>query len=227
LIVSFGQASYSGVARQDTATAAPPERRTQAERSARTRERLLDATLDCLAERGWAGTTTTEVAERAGVSRGAQLHHFPTRSELVAAAVGRLAERRMAEFSEAVSELPPDSDWVSAGIDLLWQAFQDPTAHALLELLVAARTDPELRASLAPVAREMDARLDAFAAVVFPEPFAGSPRLSTLRRVGFLLLQGLAVARILDDDPEHRDEILGFLKDLSHETLATIQKERP
>ncbi len=216
------------MSRQDTATAAPgrPERRTQAERSARTRERLLDATLDCLAERGWAGTTTTEVAERAGVSRGAQLHHFPTRSELVAAAVERLAERRMAEFGEAVRHLPPGSDWISAGIDLVWQAFQDPTADALLELLVAARTDAELRACLAPMARQMDARLDAFAGGVFPEPFAKSPRLSTLRRVAFLLLQGLAVARILDDDPDRSDEVLGFLKELSRDTLASIEKER-
>lgn len=204
-----------------------PERRTQAERSARTRERLLDATLGCLAERGWAGTTTTEVAERAGVSRGAQLHHFPTRSELVAAAVERLADRRMAEFGEAVRHLPPDSDWISAGIDLVWQAFQDPTAQALLELLVAARTDAELRACLAPVARQMDARLDAFAGAVFPAPFARSPRLSTLRRIAFLLLQGLAVGTILDDDPDRRAEVLGFLKDLSRDTLASIEKETP
>jgi len=203
------------------------ERRTQAERSARTRERLLDATLDCLAERGWAGTTTTEVAERAGVSRGAQLHHFPTRSELVAAAVERLAERRMAEFGEAVRDLPPDSDWISAGIDLVWQAFQHPTAHALLELLVAARTDAELRACLAPVAHQMDARLDAFAGAIFPQPFARSPRLSTLRRIAFLLLQGLAVGSILDDDPDRRAEVLGFLKELSRDTLASIEKETP
>jgi AcrR family transcriptional regulator len=210
-----------------TAAAGRPERRTQAERSARTRERLLDATLDCLAERGWAGTTTTEVAERAGVSRGAQLHHFPTRGELVAAAVERLADRRMAEFGEAVRHLPPDSDWISAGIDLVWQAFQDPTAQALLELLVAARTDAELRACLAPVARQLDARLDAFAGAVFPAPFAKSPRLSNLRRIAFLLLQGLAVASILDDAPDRRNEVLGFLKEISRDTLASIEKETP
>ena len=58
----------------------------------------MAATIDCLVERGWAGTTTTEVAERAGVSRGAQLHHFPTRVALVTSAVRHLAEQWLAEF---------------------------------------------------------------------------------------------------------------------------------
>ena len=61
--------------------------RTQQERSRVTQQRLLDATVDCLVEHGWAGTTTTLIAERAGVSRGAQLHHYPTKAALVLAAV--------------------------------------------------------------------------------------------------------------------------------------------
>ena len=64
--------------------AAEPQRpRTNAERSAATRVRLLDATIDCLIELGWSGTSTTEVVRRAGVSRGAQVHHYPTKEDLV------------------------------------------------------------------------------------------------------------------------------------------------
>ncbi len=62
------------------------------------RHRLLDATVDSLVELGWAGTTTTVIAERAGVSRGAQLHHYPTKATLVMAAVEHLADRRAAEI---------------------------------------------------------------------------------------------------------------------------------
>ena len=65
----------------------------QQDRSRATQRRLLDATVDCLVEVGWAGTTTTLVAERAGVSRGAQLHHYPTKAALVVAAVEHLVER--------------------------------------------------------------------------------------------------------------------------------------
>lgn len=207
-----------------TAPRARP-RRSQAERSAETRERLLDATLDCLAERGWAGTTTTEVADRAGVSRGAQLHHFPTRAELVAAAVRHLAERRLAEFAAAVAALPEGADVVAAGIDRLWAMFEDPTAYALLELVVAARTDEELRRSLEPVARRLDARFAEFAREIFPEPLHRSPRLATLRSVIFLLLQGLAVHRIVRDDPGQRREVLEFARRLARDTLVAIRKE--
>ena len=57
-----------------TTTRVPQEERTRA-----MRQRLLDACVECLVERGWSGTSTTLVSQRAGVSRGAQLHHFPTR----------------------------------------------------------------------------------------------------------------------------------------------------
>ena len=64
-----------------------PVRRTHAERSATTRTALLDATIECLAELGYSGTTTAEVVRRAGLSRGAQVHHFPTKALLIAAAL--------------------------------------------------------------------------------------------------------------------------------------------
>ena len=77
-----------------TTTADAGQRRSQAERSASTRAALLDATIASLVQDGYANTTTSRVAERAGVSRGAHLHHFQTRQALVAAAMERLAERR-------------------------------------------------------------------------------------------------------------------------------------
>jgi AcrR family transcriptional regulator len=71
-----------------------PSRAPQQERSRVTQQRLLTATIDCLVEYGWSGATTTVIAERAGVSRGAQLHHYPTRAALVMAAVEHLCELR-------------------------------------------------------------------------------------------------------------------------------------
>ena len=77
------------------ATAQPkPRRRTQEERRTATRGALLDATIDCLIEYGYGGVTTTRVVERAGVSRGAQVHHFPTKAVLVSEALRHLAEKR-------------------------------------------------------------------------------------------------------------------------------------
>ncbi len=85
---------------------APARARTpQQERSRATQQRLLAATVECLVEHGWAGTTTTLIAERAGVSRGAQLHHYPTKAALVLAAVSHLAERRAAEIRAEAADL--------------------------------------------------------------------------------------------------------------------------
>ena len=95
-----------------------PERRTQAERTAGTQAKLLDAAIDCLVELGFAKTSTQEIARRAGVSRGAQLHHFPTKESLVTAAVGHLVEKRLAEILEA----DPDPD---RGVEVLSEAFSE------------------------------------------------------------------------------------------------------
>src|SRR3954452_10322451 len=127
---------------------------TQAERTASTRARLLDAALDVLTEQGYAATTTVEVAKRAGVSRGAQLHHFPTKAELLAAAVEHLYARRRAEYRAAVAAMPDGVDRIDSSVDLLWSMFSGPTFPAWLELQVATRTDDELR----PLVTELNRR---------------------------------------------------------------------
>src|SRR6516225_783087 len=81
----------------------------QEERSAETRRRLMDATVACLYERGYAGTTTVEIAARAGVSRGAQLHHFPTKNELVVSALEFVFDLRAEEVRTLSTELPAGS----------------------------------------------------------------------------------------------------------------------
>ena len=109
------------------------------------RERLLSATVDSLCELGYARTTTVEIAKRAGVSRGAQLHHFPTKQALVLEAVQYLTDIRHLEFRALMKEIPNDENRTSTGLDLAWRDYQSSLAYAWLELLVAARTDPALR----------------------------------------------------------------------------------
>jgi AcrR family transcriptional regulator len=131
-------------------------RRTQRERRDTTRAALLDAALECLVEYGYGGTTTGRVCERAGVSRGAHLHHFGTRAALVAAALAELAERREVQFQDQVDRLPHGEPRIEAALDLLWSWFTGPLFYASVDLGAAARTDPELRGSLAPVERHLN-----------------------------------------------------------------------
>jgi AcrR family transcriptional regulator len=134
----------------------PRRRRTQEERRAETRAKLLDATIRSVLEVGYQHTTTRRVAELAGVSQGAQTHHFPHRVDLVCAAVEWLAERRLNELREMASDLPEDpSDRVGALLDVMWADFSSSTFTVFVKLWVAAADDPELYARLVPLERRI------------------------------------------------------------------------
>ncbi|MET0449745.1 MAG: TetR/AcrR family transcriptional regulator, partial [Aeromicrobium sp.] len=115
----------------DTSQARTP----QAERTRAMRLRLMEATVDCLVELGWAGTTTTLVSRRAGVSRGAQLHHFPSKQTLVVAAVEHLTDRRRDEMRVSAASLPAERR-TRGVLDILASHFVSPVFFAALELWV-------------------------------------------------------------------------------------------
>jgi AcrR family transcriptional regulator len=191
--------------------AAVSPRRTQAERSASTRARLLDAALDCLAEHGYAGTTTVVVAERAGVSRGAQLHHFPTRAALVAAAVEHLYARLTREYQVGFGALAPGADRLRAAIDLLWSSFTAPHYPAVLELYTAARTDPELRAQLGPIAARHTANVYRLARRYFPEAARLGAGFDATLAMILDAMQGMATSAAVRDGGPSPVERLDFL----------------
>jgi AcrR family transcriptional regulator len=197
-----------------------PSRAPQQERSRVTQQRLLTATIDCLVEYGWSGATTTVIAERAGVSRGAQLHHYPTRAALVMAAVEYLCELRGAELrleaAAALDGVRPEQR-LDRVIDMLASAFTGPMFVAALELWVAARTDPELRDALIPmearVGREMH-RLT----VDLLRADESQPGVREAVQVTLDLLRGLGVANMLTDDSARRAALLAVWK----EQLASL-----
>lgn len=135
-----------------TRTAMPKQpRRTQEQRSSEMRVRLLDATIECLVEYGYAGTTTPRVAERAGVTRGAQVHHFGSKTDLVVAAVSHLAQRRTEAAMKEIGRVRGGSDPLGTALDFMWELHQGPLFIAAMELWVAGRTDPELAAEVRKV----------------------------------------------------------------------------
>lgn len=175
-----------------TVTAKTSPRRSQAERSAATRDALLDATIVCLVEDGYAKTTTSRVAERAGVSRGAHLHHFQTRQALVAAAMERLAERRGAELLAAAEDLPQGRERLVQGLDLLWASYANPLFQAALDLWSHARTDADLRERLVPVERRLDRQTLAITRQLFPA-IAEQPDFDRLIEMAVSTIRGLAL----------------------------------
>jgi AcrR family transcriptional regulator len=182
-------------------------RRTQEERSTATRALLLDATIDCLIDLGYSATTTTVIAERAGVSRGAQLHHYPTKAELVSAAVEHLATKIGREFADEVGRLRGSGNRVMGAIDVLWARYESPLFEAWLELTVAARTDAELRASLAPVESRLRLAIQHMARDLFGVELGEDGSEGHLVELTFHLLQGLAIERaVLTENRKAREQ---------------------
>jgi len=198
-------------------TPQPSSRTPQQERSRATQARLLEATVDVLVEHGWSGTTTTVIAERAGVSRGAQLHHYPTKAALVMAAVQHLSERRATEIRAEAAGLPAGARRLDRVVDMLAAAFTGPLFAAALEVWVAARTDPELRRALIPlearVGREMHRLTVELLSADERRPGVREAIQATLD-----LLRGLGVANLLSDDSARREALLAAWK----RQLATV-----
>jgi len=191
--------------------------RTQAERSERTREQLLDATIECLVELGYARTTVQEICQRAGLSRGAQQHHFTTKAELMTSALEHLFKRLSDEILAATTELPAGPSRIEAGVDLLWRAYSGTLSTAAVELWVAARTDPELRRTLLPVDRALG-----HATLEFYREIMGvavdDARLNTLVLLTVNMVRGLALDAMIGGDERRRDALLAEWK-----TLVTEQ----
>ncbi|WP_369814229.1 TetR/AcrR family transcriptional regulator [Marmoricola sp. Leaf446] len=179
----------------------------QGERSRVMRQRLLEATVECLVEHGWSGTSTTLVSQRAGVSRGAQLHHFPSKSDLVLAAVAHLSEVRGQELRVAAAGLPEGERRTRAVLEMLADHFTSPVFAAALELWVAARTDAELRAAVGPLEQRVgrEAHRIALDALGADE---SRPGVRELVQATLDLVRGLGLADTISDDAARRRRIL-------------------
>ncbi|MFD6417236.1 TetR/AcrR family transcriptional regulator [Streptomyces sp. NPDC060194] len=177
------------------------DRAPKQDRSRATRQRLLEAAVSCLAELGWAGSTVTVVAVRAGVSRGAAQHHFPTREDLFTAAVEHVAEQR----SAALRALPrqPRPAAVAAIVDL----YTGPLFRAALHLWVAATDEPQLHARVT----ELEARVGRESHRITVELLAADESVPGVRETvqGFLdMARGLGLATLLTDDTPRRTPVV-------------------
>jgi AcrR family transcriptional regulator len=180
-------------------TAPVRARRTQAERRATTRAALLDATIDALVEYGYSNVTSAQIVQRAGVSRGAQAHHFSTKAELVVAALRHLTDKLIADLVE--HPIKPsgktEQERYGAILDRLWKLHHEPVFVAALELWVAARTDLELRENLTRFAREFTLTIARLADDMMPE-LAQRPDFRAQMELAMSSMRGLAMHQSVD-----------------------------
>ncbi|MGW4398927.1 TetR/AcrR family transcriptional regulator [Amycolatopsis nivea] len=182
-------------------------REPQQERSRTTRRRLIEAAMDCIGERGWHGVTVAVIAERAGVSRGAAQHHFPTRESLVAAAVELLGEAQLDELRTRAAGSPDGSSRIEWVVEMLLTLYTGPMFRAALQLWAVASTDDQLRDVLVP----LEARVGREAHRVAVELLGvdeAQPGVRELVQATLDLGRGLGLANLLTDDARRREQIV-------------------
>jgi AcrR family transcriptional regulator len=128
--------------------------RTQQQRREETITRLLDASIATIIEVGYARASAALIAKRANVSDGALFRHFPTMGDLMAATAREVMRRQLDLFSKTVAELPSDTPALEASLTVLRDITGNDSNTVMYELLIAARTDEKLRATLQDVLSE-------------------------------------------------------------------------
>lgn len=203
--------------------------RTQQQRRDETRRALLDAAVESLIEVGFARTTTLQVQRRANASRGALLHHFPAKTELLVAAVDHLAEMRARELKMLAAQLPDERAGrarTDAVLELLWQCFSGTFFQVAMELRTAARTDPELRPVLITAERALRDRILAQARTLFGKDVSEHPGLERALDFTLQFMIGAAMTAVLHKDDGRLRDLIDDFKTLFPTVLTNATTKR-
>jgi AcrR family transcriptional regulator len=186
-------------------------RRTQEERAAETRHRLLDATITLLLERGYSRITTADIASVAGVSRGALTHHFASKEEIVTRAVQHQLRKVTADLHTLADSLQGTS--TDEIVDYLWDMMAGGLFLVTLEYLPEARHNPDFKAQMIPVVKEFHAALDAIWTRLSEYAGIEPARAQVMLNATMCLIRGMVAQTIVRDDPEYFRNLLGYWKD--------------
>ncbi|MCA8908710.1 MAG: TetR/AcrR family transcriptional regulator [Rhodospirillaceae bacterium] len=194
------------------ASPSPRRRRTQTERSAETRGKILAVTLDLVDEVGLRDTTTTLVAERAGVSRGALLHHFPSKTLLLQECYRTMLRQATEDIHAMAVAIDAGDLDIDGFLDALWEIFSGRVFAVTLEFITAARTDIDIMTAVRSVASEFNAALDEiWERFQVRSPLAPADRRQALTAT-LCLLRGMGVQYAWRVEPAYFDGLLDFWK---------------
>lgn len=165
-------------------------RRTQEERRATTQTALLEATLRCLGRDGYATTSITSIIKEAKVSRGALLHHYPTKNELMAHAVVYFYRQRLERFKRELLGADTGNLSLEDRLKVLRADFAT-WYHTSLEIEVATRTNEQIAALQVSLSADDREQMIREYEQLFPE-FAATPVARELVGIACFMMRGLA-----------------------------------
>lgn len=185
----------------------------QAHKSSNTRDQILEAAIECIVELGYANTTTTKISEIAGLSRGATLHHFPSKIDIIRAAVDYLHQKRLRAFRKSITTIPEGADRAKLGVKFYWDQVNHPMFVAFFELSVAARHDDDLKDILDPAQSAFDKEWYLTAKELFPEwqsdPEAFDLALNLTQKV----MEGMAINRLTTSGEDNNAALRNYLEE--------------
>lgn len=196
----------------------------QAQKSAMTRDRILDAAIDCFITLGYTNVTTAKVADHAGVSRGAMLHHFPSKTELIRAAIEYLHDKLLEDYTQKVSGIPDSLQGPArrrAGLDAYWDHLTGDLFIAYHELCIAGRTDPELKSILDQSVARFEEHVRDTNAELFKEWNDRGDIYLLAMDVTKFLMEGMAVGQIASNREQRIRRLLDYLGDRLEEIFET------
>lgn len=198
-------------------------RRTQAERSASTRRKLISAAISCLHRYGYAATTTVLVAETANVSRGAMLHHFRTKVDLMLAVVEHVFARQQRHHARLLGRVQRGPERFMAFTDVAWTVYRQAPSMAMLEVLMAARSDDALAPRLAPLADAIDRDMfDGVWQVAQEAGIRDREKIDTMVRLHLAALRGLTIDMMYGRDPGELHQAVELLKSYKRDLMAEL-----
>jgi AcrR family transcriptional regulator len=190
-----------------------------AERTARMRERILVATLDQIYECGILAASTPEIVKRAGVSRGAMLHHFPTKEMLIGAAVEKLLTDEIADLRNVAAAYAEHEKSIDDFVDYLWERFSGRLFMITMDFLSSARTDDKLREAVVPISLNFHQSLNEIWSQFFKYQQKSPAQVQTLLNTTLCLMRGMGVQTVIKEDPAYYDELRNNWKSILHSQL--------
>lgn len=188
---------------------APSPPRSQAERVRITRGKLIHATIVTLDERGFAATSISAVQARAGVSRGALMHHFATRNALMAGTAEHLLQAALRPTQSRQPRRGRAEPDIAALVSFYWARVVDTAeGRAFIEILLACRTDPDLHAALTDLFTKWDAQIARAASTNFTAASGDPEDAALLWSISRAFLRGMIVHAQFIDDADHINRMI-------------------
>lgn len=185
----------------------------QEEKSEKTRMLTLRATVDCFYRYGYANTSTKKIADKAKISRGAMIHHFPSKRSLLTAVVDHIIETRIAAFRDDIHKSLEDAEArLDGGLDIYWRHLHTKYFTAYHELLVASRTDPELKGVMRTGTRKFEQRWKETIEEIFPEWKDSGPLFDLAMDVCQFAFEGMALNKLSHDTQRRQERMVQYIK---------------